>query len=128
MTYERPLVISQVSFDRKSQFENGVLFLGDSASMIAPLCGNGMSMAMQSARIAAKYITRFLQGEISHSQLGEAYSNEWSSAFSRRLYAGRLIQGMFGREWVTNFAIEVFRKMPGLFTSVIRQTHGSSKV
>jgi flavin-dependent dehydrogenase len=50
--YSEPLVISQVSFDRKQQVENHVLMIGDAAGLITPLCGNGMSMAMHASKIA----------------------------------------------------------------------------
>jgi len=43
--YDSPLTISQISFEQKTQEENHILMLGDAAGMIAPLCGNGMSMA-----------------------------------------------------------------------------------
>ncbi|HXL54986.1 MAG TPA: FAD-dependent monooxygenase, partial [Chitinophagaceae bacterium] len=44
--YNEPLVISQISFSKKEQAENHVLLIGDSAGLITPLCGSGMSMAM----------------------------------------------------------------------------------
>lgn len=122
--YPKPLVISQVSFDRKSQFENGVLFLGDSATMIAPLSGNGMSMALYSSRIAAACMKEFLQGNISLEAMGNKYTGLWKSAFSRRLSAGRIIQQVFGREWLSNSVINILKTFPGLISPVIRQTHG----
>ena len=48
--YEQPITISQVSFNKKTQVENHVLMLGDAAGLIAPLSGNGMSMAMHSGK------------------------------------------------------------------------------
>ena len=51
MIYDKPLTISQISFDRKEQVVDHILMLGDAAGMITPLCGNGMSMALFSSRI-----------------------------------------------------------------------------
>src|SRR5574338_461494 len=47
----KPVTIAQISFAAKTQVENHVLMAGDAAGMIAPLCGNGMSMALHSSRI-----------------------------------------------------------------------------
>ena len=49
--FEKPLTISQISFVTKNPVENHILMCGDSAGMIHPLCGNGMSMAIQSAQL-----------------------------------------------------------------------------
>src|SRR5687768_1865705 len=69
MLYNKPLTISQISFEKKEQVKDHVLMLGDSAGLIAPLCGNGMSMALFSGRIAAGLIDEFLPGKISRSAL-----------------------------------------------------------
>ena len=37
---------------------------GDTAGMIHPLCGNGMGMAIASARLASELVLKFLNGEI----------------------------------------------------------------
>src|SRR6187397_2364427 len=62
--YEEPLAISQISFDKKEQVENHVLMIGDSAGMITPSCGNGMSMALHAGKLAFEEIGSFLQGKI----------------------------------------------------------------
>ena len=45
-----PVTISQINFNKKTQIENGILMLGDSAGMITPLCGNGMSIALHTGK------------------------------------------------------------------------------
>jgi flavin-dependent dehydrogenase len=124
MLYDKPLAISQVSFDKKKQVEDHILFLGDAAGLIAPLCGNGMSMALFSGKIAAGLITRFLTDEISRQELERRYVSCWKNSFSRRLHAGRIIQSAFGRDWLTNSAVIILRRFPSLVSRIIRQTHG----
>ncbi|HLY68335.1 MAG TPA: NAD(P)/FAD-dependent oxidoreductase, partial [Puia sp.] len=58
--FPEPITISQISFEKKMQVENNVMFLGDAAGMITPLCGNGMSMALHAADIAFHGIDEFL--------------------------------------------------------------------
>ena len=49
--FDRPLTIAQVDFYPKRPVVDGIFMLGDSAGLIHPLCGNGMAMAIGSARI-----------------------------------------------------------------------------
>ena len=62
--FDKPLTISQISFETKKPVENHILMCGDTAGMIHPLCGNGMSMAISSAKLASDRILQFLNGEI----------------------------------------------------------------
>ena len=124
MIYDKPITISQISFDRKEQIVDHVLMIGDSAGMITPLCGNGMSMALAGGRIAALLIEKYLSREISRTEMEHRYRKEWSETFGRRLFAGRVIQSLFGKEWITNKTVSVLKRYPRLVSGIIRQTHG----
>lgn len=125
MLYKSPVTISQISFSKKTQVENHMLLLGDAAGMITPLCGNGMSMALHSSKIANSCIEDFLQGRITRKGMENEYAKSWSKTFAKRLVTGRLIQSMFGKEWTTNKFISVMKQFPGLTNSLIRKTHGT---
>jgi flavin-dependent dehydrogenase len=121
---EFPVTISQISFSEKSKVENGVLMLGDTAGMITPLCGNGMSIALHTAKIAAMLGSQFLQGQLTKAELEKRYSREWEKQFAMRLRAGRLLQAFFGSNRLSNAFVGLFRRMPFLAKPVIRLTHG----
>jgi flavin-dependent dehydrogenase len=124
MLYDKPLTISQISFDKKEQVIDHVLMLGDSAGMITPLCGNGMSMALFSGRLAVELIEKFISGDVSRREMELNYIRRWNDNFGRRLFAGRVIQSLFGKEWITNKTVSVLKRFPGLVSRIIRQTHG----
>ena len=124
--YQEPVVISQISFEKKSTIENHVLMIGDAAGMITPLCGNGMSMAMHASKMAAGLIDEFLQGRINRDQMEKRYVDQWHKAFSTRLRTGRLIQSMFGKPTITNLFISSMKHMPWLVTRLINKTHGET--
>ena len=124
--WERPVSISQISFQRKSLVQDHMLMVGDAAGMITPLCGNGMSMAMHGSKIAASLLKDFLAGRTSRKDMEDAYEKEWGRHFSGRLKAGRMIQSMFGSSWLTNAFLGAMRPFPSLITTLIRQTHGES--
>lgn len=119
-----PITISQISFSKKTQVENGVLMLGDSAGMITPLCGNGMSMALHSGKIASELIDNFLKGLLSQSDMEEKYQLLWKENFNKRMKAGRFLQHFFGVNILSNLFVNTFKMVPGLAAGFIKRTHG----
>lgn len=122
--FPEPVTISQISFDKKKQVEEHVLMLGDAAGMITPLCGNGMSMAFHSAKIAFENIDAFLKGKISREKMESNYMNEWQKQFGSRLKIGRTIQSFFGKEILTNLFISTLKPFPFLINELVKATHG----
>lgn len=119
-----PLTISQINFNRKSQVENHVLMLGDSAGMITPLCGNGMSIALHTAKLASKAIGKFLDDTISRIEMEDNYTREWQAQFAGRLQTGRRLQYFFGSKRLSNLFVSGFKTLPFLAIPVIKMTHG----
>lgn len=121
---EFPLTISRISFNQKSQVENHVLMIGDSAGLITPLCGNGMSMALHGSKLAFEEIHQFLEKKTTRFELESQYTHQWEKCFGSRLQTGRLIQGFFGNETLSNILISSVKPFPKFITYLIRQTHG----
>lgn len=124
MLFASPVTISQISFSAKEQVYHHILLLGDAAGMITPLCGNGMSMALHSSKMAAGYADDFLKGIISRQQLENNYTTGWKKIFSRRVKAGMAIQTLFGKKWITNLFIRVMKRLPFATKKLIALTHG----
>ena len=123
--FEKPLSISQISFETKKPVENHILMCGDSAGMIHPLCGNGMSMAIQSAQLASLLILNYLNGEIeTRKELEKQYIRQWKQKFSLRLKAGRFIAMLFRTDTIASFLLQVLKKLPFLLPIIVKQTHG----
>lgn len=123
--YERPLVINEISFQEKECVENGILMAGDTAGLIAPLCGNGMAIAVHAAKILSALVRRSINGEFGRAELEEKYRRQWRRTFGVRLAAGRIIQPVFGKERITGIALAILGKSPALTKQIIRLTHGS---
>ncbi|KAA9041709.1 NAD(P)/FAD-dependent oxidoreductase [Ginsengibacter hankyongi] len=122
--FKEPVTISQISFDRKTLVENHVLMIGDAAGMITPLCGNGMSMALHSAKIASGNILAFFGRQISRDQMENRFVEKWTNTFEKRLRTGRTIQKLFGKEFTTNLFISMLKPFPALLNKIIKATHG----
>ncbi|MFN2438692.1 MAG: FAD-dependent oxidoreductase [Chitinophagaceae bacterium] len=124
MIEQFPITISQINFNKKTQIENHVMMLGDAAGMITPLCGNGMSIALNSSKIAASLVIDFLNNKISRKDMERNYRTQWLKTFASRLQTGRLLQRFFGKLFLTNVFVRLFKTFPFLATPVIKKTHG----
>lgn len=122
--FDAPLSISQISFSSKSPVENHILMCGDTAGMIHPLCGNGMSMAIRAAQIASVLIIDFLDGKIDRVQLEKQYAQQWNKNFALRLKAGHSVAKIFDKERLTDFFIRILNVFPSAIPKIIQLTHG----
>ncbi len=123
--FKSPLTISQISFETKNPVENHLIMCGDAAGMIHPLCGNGMSMAIQSAQIASNLILKYLNGTIlSRNELEKQYLTQWKNQFKWRLKAGHFIALLFRKDNIAAILLQLLKKAPFLLPIIIKQTHG----
>ncbi|MGJ8591545.1 MAG: FAD-dependent oxidoreductase [Aquaticitalea sp.] len=127
--FEAPLTISQISFDSKSPVENHMLMCGDSAGMIHPLCGNGMSMAIRSAQLASDLIINYLNKKIeSRALLEKSYTNSWNKNFGSRLKVGHFVANVFRNNQLADTSIALLKTMPFLIPMIIKRTHGKTMI
>jgi flavin-dependent dehydrogenase len=124
--YKKPLTISQISFQKKSQIENHILCIGDAAGMITPLCGNGMSMALHGSKIAFQNMDHYFRNGENRMVLESNYERQWKKQFAKRIFAGRTIQRLFGNDHVTNYFLKFMQYFPSLSRKLIHATHGSA--
>ena len=123
--FDQLLTISQVSFSNKSSVEQHMLMCGDAAGMIHPLCGNGMAMAIHSAKIASELVIDYFNKKIkTRQELENEYSREWNAAFKKRIVTGRILQSFFGKDNLARVIMFGLTHIPGVLPSLIRQTHG----
>lgn len=123
--FQKPLTISQISFETKQAVEDHIIMCGDTAGMIHPLCGNGMGMAIAGARLASTLILQFLNGEIAtRKALEKQYLRDWNKEFKTRLKAGHFIARLFKNQTFSKIAYLILKKAPFLLPKMIQYTHG----
>jgi flavin-dependent dehydrogenase len=120
--FERPLTISQVSFAKKEKIHQHIVMTGDTAGLIHPLCGNGMAMAIHSAKIASEQILKGLKGN--RNILESSYAKMWKREFGKRITAGKLLSALFMKDRLSGAVMKGFVMFPALLPVIIRQTHG----
>lgn len=125
LIFEKPLTISQISFARKAAVENHILMIGDTAGLIHPLCGNGMAMAIHSAKIASETIENYFKGVIpSQEKLEEEYVLQWNHHFKNRLKIGRALAYILQKERLSGILMSGLILFPFLLPLIIKSTHG----
>jgi menaquinone-9 beta-reductase len=123
--FDKPLAISQVAFSQKKSVENHILMCGDTAGLIHPLCGNGMAMAIHSAKIASELIIKYFQRKIENrEELETQYATSWDRAFKKRLFTGRLVQSVLQSASITSVLLKGLQLYPSLLPLIVKQTHG----
>ncbi len=117
--------VAQVSFAPRSPVDHDVLMAGDSAGLIAPLAGDGMSMALQSGLLAAGWTGDFLSGRVSAAALRRGYAGAWRREFASRLSVGRLLQAVMLRPPLLAIGLRAAAFVPavgGFFVARTRST------
>ncbi|WP_084182047.1 NAD(P)/FAD-dependent oxidoreductase [Maribacter ulvicola] len=123
--FDQPMTIAQIAFDKKENVVDHMLMCGDTAGLIHPLCGNGMAMAIHSAKIASEFIVRFFKdADYSRNILEQDYKGAWAKAFKKRLWFGRKLQGiLMNKTWVS-VGIKSVGRSNSILKFIISKTHG----
>lgn len=121
--FEKPEVINEITFETKTQQEKGVFMCGDAAGMITPLCGNGMAIAIHSAKILSEHIGNYFANGRDKARLETGYKKAWNQQFKTRLAVGRTVQKLFGKGFQSSFSLALLEVKP-LANFIIRNTHG----
>lgn len=127
MLFDKPITISQFSFDKKYAVENHILMVGDTAGLIHPFCGNGMAMAIHGAKLASELILDYCSRKIeSRQQLEVMYVTRWKQAFGRRLWFGRMLSSILRYEFGAAILMKIGALFPKILIWIIKQTHGNA--
>jgi flavin-dependent dehydrogenase len=122
--FDEPLAISQIQIGYKSAVESNILMLGDAAGNIAPLSGNGMSMAMRSSKALHELIQVYLNKEITREALNAQYEVFWKAQFKKRIQLSKGLQKLLKNESLTSVTIAILKRFSFLRNAIVRATHG----
>ncbi len=117
--------IAQVSFAPKPSVDHDVIMAGDSAGLIAPLAGDGMSMALQAGLLAAGWAGDFLAGRVSAEALRRGYDGAWRREFGQRLSVGRALQAVMLRPHLLSTGLRVAALAPALGSFFVARTRST---
>lgn len=118
------LAVSQVSFRPKVPFAGDVCMIGDAAGMIAPMCGDGMSMALRTAEMTAPLVADLLDRKIVPGAFRSRYKQLWHEEFGVRMRLGRWMHHAYCRPALARVGVGACHRLPGLGRWLIRKTRG----
>lgn len=122
--FTEPIAISQIKVGYKGTVDNHILMIGDSAGNIAPLSGNGMSMAMKSSFMLNELLISYFRKSITREQLENKYERIWRKQFKNRINLSKFFQKLLKNINMTNFAITVLKRSTFLRSKIVESTHG----
>jgi flavin-dependent dehydrogenase len=125
LIFDKPLAIAQIAFDKKAPVVHHILMCGDTAGLIHPLCGNGMAMAIHSAKLVSESVqTFFSDATYDRHRLEKEYTRNWNAVFKNRLWFGRRLQGLLlDNRWM-NTGLAIAGRSESILNYVISKTHG----
>ncbi|HEX5170753.1 MAG TPA: FAD-dependent monooxygenase [Cyclobacteriaceae bacterium] len=125
--FRKPLVINEISFETKMPVEQHILMAGDAAGMITPLCGNGMAMAIHSAKILSEAIIRYCKDpSYTRDKLEAHYREEWRRKFASRIWLGRQMQQLFGNHIMSTMSVNLALHFRPIASLLVRNSHGKT--
>jgi len=127
LLFDSPITISQLAFGSKETVSDHMVMIGDSAGLIHPLCGNGMAIAIHSAKICAELLILFFSGKIKTRETVERlYTLTWNSEFKSRLKMGSILSALLSREQLANMLLKGLLFIPPALPFIIKRTHGKT--
>ena len=125
LLFENPLTISQISFAPKQAVEKHILMIGDTAGLIHPLCGNGMAMAIHSAKMVSELIISYINKDVkTRIDLEKNYEKKWNFNFYWRLKTGRLLAKVLLNPKLSEIFLHLVIVLPFLLKMIVKKTHG----
>lgn len=111
-----------IYFGKKELVKNGIVMVGDSARVIAPLAGDGIGMAMESAKMLYEVLIKNELTKTNFQRIYRDYSIKFEKAFNKRLLTARIIQAIILSNKLSSMGFPLAEKFPGLLSYLIKFT------
>jgi flavin-dependent dehydrogenase len=121
------MAVSPVDTGRPATVWEQVARVGDAVTMIPPLCGDGMAMALRSAELCAPLAHEFLQGHLSLAGWEASYRARWQAEFEQTLRVGRRLQALLALPGVADTLLTVGNLLPFLAAHLVKATRGAPR-
>jgi flavin-dependent dehydrogenase len=108
-----------IYFGKRDIVNEGIFYIGDSAGVIAPLVGDGIGIAVQSARLVSDILCR---NNLVQEKAGKEYEKEWRNKFLRRMLLAGIIQKIVLNNSLRNPGIRMISFFPGVLSTIIKYT------
>ncbi len=111
-----------IYFGKKGLVENGIFMIGDAAGIIAPLAGDGIGIAIQSAKLIAEILSEMKFNFLTKVEAEKIYYSRWKNIFNNRIITASLIQNIILNKAARGVSGRVLNTFPSLLPLVIKIT------
>jgi len=111
-------------FGPRAPVTGGVLMVGDAAGMIAPLAGDGISIAMQQGQLLGRLFAERHPDPDNLQEFADSYRRASARFFSRRKWIAGHCQLVVMSQWLRPAVGPLLTMRPGLLHAIIRTTRG----
>ncbi len=112
-----------IYFGKREVVENGTIMVGDAARVISPLAGDGIGMAMESAKLLYSVFSKYNPDNI--DKIYSDYVTQYEKIFSKRLKTAKIIQGIILNRKSRRLGFGLVKNYPSLLPSLIKFTRNS---
>ncbi|HCY74976.1 MAG TPA: hypothetical protein DHV28_03575 [Ignavibacteriales bacterium] len=109
-----------IYFGKKEIVENGIIMVGDATRVISPLAGDGIGMAMESAKLLHSVFSKYNPDNL--DELNSDYVTQYEKIFSKRLKTAKIIQSIILNRKTRNIGFSFANKYPALLPYLIKFT------
>jgi flavin-dependent dehydrogenase len=117
-----------IYFGQRSTVENGIFMIGDAASVIAPLAGDGIGMAMESGKLIASILMEAKTSKFDQHTIEEFYTTAWKHLFSKRLSTALHLQQVAMNSFGGNIGGQLLKFFPQLAGTLIKRTRNVKSI
>ena len=114
-----------IYFGSREVVENGIIMVGDAARVISPLAGDGIGMAMESAKLLFEIISEFGIDETNREKIYSLYKKRYEKTFKKRLSTAKIIQGIILNRKSRRLGFGLAKNYPSLLPYLIKFTRNS---
>lgn len=111
-----------IYFGKRNLAYEGIFFTGDAAAVIAPLAGDGIGMAIESAEIVSSVIKELLNGKIDIQTASTLYNKEYKKKLSSKLRSAYAAQSILLNSFLRIQAVNLAKLFPALLGTIIKHT------
>lgn len=111
-----------IFFGKRTLVENGIIMIGDSARVIAPLAGDGIGMAMESAKLLSSILKENKTEDLADNKVYAEYEKRFARLFNNRLRIAGYLQKILLSKLLSKSVLRIVSILNIPVTSLIKNT------